>query len=163
MPYLRADADGWFVERQKIGSGFAHVAPWYYLRKHRLDDAQKSIDERLPKAPDNYELLMQQALLFALKGDFREAEARVPGIIAKIQLNNQSRHHSTYDAACIYALAGKSDEAVKWLRETAATGFPNYPLFERDPYLNRIRRAPEFLQFMAESKTRWESFKKEFY
>ena len=162
LPYLRADADGWFVEAQKNGSGFAHVAPWYYLRKHMLDDAQKSIDERLPKGSAYPDFLMQQALFFALKGNFREAEARVPGLLARIQFNDQSRHHSTYDAACIYALAGKSDEAVKWLKETAATGFPNYPLFERDPYLNRIRQAPEFIQFMAESKTRWEAYKKEF-
>jgi hypothetical protein len=105
---------------------------------------------------------MQQALLFALKGDFREAEARVPGILARIQLTDQSRHHSTYEAACIYALAGKSDEAVKWLKETAATGFPNYPLFERDPYLNRIRQAPEFMQLMAELKAHWEESKREF-
>ena len=105
---------------------------------------------------------MQKALLFALKGDFHEAEARVPAIIAKIQLNDQSRHHSTYDAACIYALAGKSDEAVKWLKETASTGFPNYPLFERDPCLDRIRQAPEFVQFMAGEKVQWERYRQEF-
>jgi serine/threonine protein kinase/TolB-like protein len=163
LPYLRADADGWFTERQKkIDNGFKYVPPWYYMRKGRLDDAQKSIDERLPKGSNYPDFLMQQALLFALKGNFREAEARVPGLLAKIQFNDQSRHHSTYDAACIYALAGKSTEAVKWLKETAATGFPNYPLFERDPYLNRIRHTPEFIQFMAESKTRWEAYKKEF-
>ena len=105
---------------------------------------------------------MQQALLFALKGDFHEAEGRIPGIIAKIQLNYLSRHHSTYDAACIYALAGKSGEAVKWLKETAATGFPNYPLFLRDPFLDRIRQAPEFVQFMADEKARWEDRRREF-
>jgi eukaryotic-like serine/threonine-protein kinase len=161
LPYLRADADAFFSARQKIISG-GHIPPWYYLRKGLLDDGQKSIDERLPRAPDSYDLLMQQALLFALKGDFREAEARVPGIIAKIQLNDQSRHHSTYDAACIYALARKSDEAVRWLKETAATGFPNYPLFERDHYLDRIRQAPEFVQFMAEEKAQWEKYRQEF-
>jgi tetratricopeptide (TPR) repeat protein len=162
LPYLRADADGWFVEAQKNGSGFAHVAPWYYLRKHMLDDAQKSIDERLPKGSAYPDFLMQQALFFAVKGNFREAEARVPGLLARIQFNDQSRHHSTYDAACIYALAGNSDEAVKWLKETAATGFPNYPLFERDPYLNRIRQAPEFVKFMADQKAQWEKYRQEF-
>ena len=162
LPYLRADADGWFVERQKTGSGFAHVGPWYYMRKHMLDDAQKSIDERLPKGSAYPDFLMQQALLFALKGDFREAEARVPGILGRIKFNDQSRHHSTYDAACIYALAGNTDEAVKWLKETAAMGFPNYPLFERDPYLDRIRKAPEFVQFMADKKAQWEKYRQEF-
>jgi hypothetical protein len=101
-------------------------------------------------------------LLLALKGDFRVAEARVPGIIAKIRLNDESRHHSTYDAACVFALAGKSAEAVKWLKETAATGFPNYPLFERDPYLNRIRENPDFVRFMADEKAQWQRYRQEF-
>jgi hypothetical protein len=77
-------------------------------------------------------------------------------------LSDQGRHHSTYDAACIYALAGNSNEAVRWLKETAATGFPNYPLFERDPYLDRIRKAPEFVQFMADQKAQWEKYRQEF-
>ncbi|HEU0049511.1 MAG TPA: hypothetical protein VFQ43_18130, partial [Nitrososphaera sp.] len=161
LPYLRGDADGWFSESQKL-SGVTYKDSWYYLRKGRLDDAKKEIDERLLKTPNSYSLLMRQALYFALKGNLREAESRVPPIIATIQLNDESRHHSTYDAACIYALAGKSDEAVKWLKETAATGFPNYPLFARDPFLDRIRQAPEFVQFMAEQKAQWEKYRQEF-
>jgi len=34
-------------------------------------------------------------------------------------------------------------------------GFPNYPLFERDPYLNRIRENPEFVRFMANERAQW--------
>src|ERR1051326_1495148 len=162
LPYLRADPDAWFVERQQIPSGFARVDPWYYLRKGLLADAQKAIEERLPKAPQNYDLLMQPALMLALRGDARAAESRVPEIFSKIQPNDQSRHHSTYDTACIYALLGNSSEAVKWLKETAATGFPNYPLFARDHFLDRIRQSPEFVQFMAEQKAQWETFRQEF-
>ena len=161
LPYLRARADEWFSVFQKVYPG-GRLPPWYLLRKGRLDDAQKAIDDRLQRTPNGYDVLMQQALLLALKGDFRGAEARVPAIIARIQLNDQSRHHSTYDAACIYALAGKSAEAVQWLKETAATGFPNYPLFERDPYLDRIRSTPEFIQFMTAEKARWDKSRQEF-
>ena len=75
--------------------------------------------------------------------------------------NNRAYHHVTYDIACVFALAGKSDEAVKWLRTTADTGMPNYPLFARDPHLNRIRKAPAFNQFMTELKTRWTSYQGE--
>jgi tetratricopeptide (TPR) repeat protein len=162
LPYLRVHADAWMATRQKLDPTAGRPVPWYFLRKGNLDEAQKALDERLPRAPDNYELLMQQALLLALKGDFRSAQERVPGILAKIQLNDQNRHHSTYYAACVYALAGNSSEAVKWLKETAATGFPNYPLFARDPYLDRIRTAPEFVQFMAEQEAQWEKFRQEF-
>jgi len=97
-----------------------------------------------------------------LKGDLKKAVAKVPETIAKIEIHDQTRHHRTYDAACIYALAGNSSEAVKWLRETAATGFPNYPLFARDHFLDRIRKSPEFVQFMAEQKTQWDTFLQEF-
>jgi serine/threonine protein kinase len=162
LPYLSGRPDEWFSALQKGYPTAGRPEPWYFLRKGNLEEAQKAIDDRLPRAPDNYGLLMQQALLLALKGEFRSAQERVPGILAKIQLNQQSRHHSTYDAACVYALAGNSGEAVRWLKETAATGFPNYPLFERDPYLDRIRKAPEFIQFMADQKAQWEKYRQEF-
>lgn len=103
-----------------------------------------------------------QGLLLALKGDFGSGKAVIPGIIATLKPNDPSRHHNTYDIACIYALAGDSVEAVKWLKETAATGFPNYPLFERDAYLDRIRQTPEFVQFMADEKAQWEKYRQEF-
>ena len=103
-----------------------------------------------------------KALLFALKGDFRSAEAQIPTILNRHPIKGPTYHHATYDIACVYALEGKSDEAVKWLKETAATGFPCYPLFERDPYLNRIRQAPEFIQFMGEMKAQNERYRREF-
>ena len=160
--YLSSKPDEWLAARQKLDPTAGRPPPWYFLRKGNLEEAQKAIDERLPRAPDNYNLLMQQALLLALKGEFQQAQSKVPGILAKIQLSDQSRHHATYEAACIYALAGNSSEAVRWLKETAATGFPNYPLFARDPYLDRIRTAPEFIQFMEDQKAQWEKYRQEF-
>ena len=41
-------------------------------------------------------------------------------------------------------------------------GFQPFPMLERDAYLNRIRQAPEFIQFMAEMKTLNEKYKREF-
>src|SRR5258706_11474150 len=98
---------------------------------------------------------MRQALLFALKGDFHEAEARVPGIIARIQINDNQRHHSTYNAACIYALAGQSGEAVKMLRENAQARFPNDPPLTPDSVFDRVRHSAGFAPFMAEEKAPW--------
>src|SRR3989442_15801991 len=100
--------------------------------------------------------------MFALKGDFRAAEAEIPITLSKHPLKDPLYHHAAYDIACIYALEGKSVEAVKWLREAAHTGFPAYPLFERDAFLNRIRQAPEFIQFMAEMKAQNERYRREF-
>ena len=148
--------------RQKLYPTAGRPGSWYFLRKGNLEEAQKAIEELSAKEPDDLELPRQKALLFALKGDFRSAEAMVPTILSKHPLKDLNYHHATYDIACIYAREGKSDEAVKWLRETAATGFPCYPLFERDVYLNRIRQAPEFIKFMAEMKAQNERYRREF-
>ena len=83
-------------------------------------------------------------------------------MLSDVSPQNFAYHHATYNIACLYALGGKSVEAVKWLRETAAKGFPSYTLFERDPYLNRIRQAPEFIRFMEEMKAQHERYKREF-
>jgi len=161
LPFFRADADAWLSEFKKTNN-LRQQLLWYYLRKGRLDDAQKVINEQLPKAAQNPGLLLSRALLLALKGDFQQAVAGVPDIVAKVERHNQSRHHYTYDAACIYALAGNTTEAVRWLKETSNTGFPNYPLFERDPFLDRIRKSREFIQFMADQKEQWTRLRVEF-
>jgi hypothetical protein len=101
------------------------------------------------------------ALLFALRGKLQEAEAAIPSILKEAR-NNRGYHHVTFDIACIYALAGKTDETVKWLRTTVDTGMANYPLFARDHNLNRIRKEPAFIQFMTELKTRWDGYQREF-
>jgi len=152
--------DEWLAAKQKFLNGKPDV--WYFLGKNRLDEAQTQLEELLTKDPDSPWARSMKGILLALKGDFRAAEGEIPFILSKQPVKELPYHHITYDIACIYALAGKSDEAVKWLRETAATGFPCYPLFERDPYLNRIRQAPEFVQFMAEMKEQFERYKREF-
>jgi serine/threonine protein kinase/TolB-like protein/Flp pilus assembly protein TadD len=152
--------DEWLAAKQKFFNGEPDA--WYLMGKGHLDEAQAKIEEALVIEPDNPGMHRLKAILLALRGDFRAAEAEIPFLLSKRSAKDFAYHHLTYDIACIYALAGKSDEAVKWLRETAATGFPCYPLFERDPYLNRIRKAPEFVQFMEEMKAQFDKYKREF-
>ncbi len=135
---------------------------WYFMGTGRLAEAQRAIEEWSPKRPDDIILPPKKALLLALKGDFGAAEEAIPSILGRHPVKDPLYHHAAYDIACIYALEGKSGEAVKWLREAAATGYSVYPLFERDAYLNRIRQAPEFIQFMAEMKAQNERYRREF-
>jgi TolB-like protein len=134
----------------------------YLMGTGRLDEAQKAIEKWSAKNPDDVVLPDRKAVLSALKGDFRAAEAAIPAILGRHPVKDPFYHHAAYDIARIYALEGKSDEAVKWLREAAATGLPCYPLFERDAYLSRIRQAPEFISFMAEMKAQNERYRREF-
>src|SRR5207237_1346547 len=135
---------------------------WYFMGKGRFDEAQKAMDEWSAKQPDHTELPPTKALLFALKGDFRAAEAEIPIVLSKHPLKDPLYHHAAYDIACVYALEGKSAEAVKWLREAAVTGFQLCPRYERDAYLNRIRRAAEFIQFLADMKAQNDRYRHEF-
>ena len=132
----------------------------YYLEKRKAHEAALLIEETLQKEPGSPWALAQRALLHALQGKQQEAEAAIP-LIQKAR-KNRGYHHATYGIARIYAMGGKSEAAVKWLRVTAKEGFPCYPLFARDPFLDRIRSDAAFEQFMSEMKTRWENYRNEF-
>ena len=134
----------------------------YLIAKGRLDDAQKAIDDWSAKQPDNPNLPPSKALLLAAQGDFHAAEAQIPIILARHPLKDPLYHHATYDIACIYALEGKSAEAVRWLRESAVSGFHLYPRYTRDAFLDRIRQSPEFIQFLAEMKAENDRYRHEF-
>jgi DNA-binding winged helix-turn-helix (wHTH) protein/TolB-like protein/tetratricopeptide (TPR) repeat protein len=162
LTYLRGDADAWYALNPKGNVADRNLAPWYFMRKGNLDQAQKVLDKELANDPEYTPFLLQRSLLIALKGDTAQAEAQIPAAIAKISRNREYYHHQTYFAACIEAVAGNSAEAVKWLRETANSGFPDYPLFAKDPFLDKIRQSPEFIQFMVEQKAQWEHFEQEF-
>jgi DNA-binding winged helix-turn-helix (wHTH) protein/TolB-like protein len=161
LPFLRGDADAWFESVGKSSGRFALVEPWYYMRKGRLDDAKKAFDERLGKAPELRQLSADHSVYMALRGNFREAEAEATESVAKVAVYDQVRHHLMYDAACVYALAGDAPQAVDWLRQVATNGFPDYPLFARDPYLDRIRRTAEFKQFISEQREQYDRFREE--
>ncbi|HKQ76180.1 MAG TPA: protein kinase [Blastocatellia bacterium] len=133
----------------------------YFLEKRMLKEAAPLVEYEYEKDPDSSESLRNRALLLALQGKHQEAEAAVPAILAKVR-RHPFTHHIYYDIARVYALGGKSEKAVEWLRITVKEGFPCYPLFARDSFLERIRKNPEFIKFMTEMKERWEDHRREF-
>ena len=132
----------------------------YYLEKKMAQESEGLVEQTFQKEPRSPWALAHRALLLALQGKQQEAEAAIP-LIVKAR-KNRGYHHVTYNIARIYALAGKSDEAVKWLRITSKEGFPCYPLFARDSFLDPIRSDSAFAQFMTEMKTRWQNYQNEF-
>jgi TolB-like protein/Tfp pilus assembly protein PilF len=132
----------------------------YYVEKRMVKEAEPLI-ERESQDPNRPWTRGDGALLLALQGKHQEAEAVALSVLEKVR-TIRAYHHSTYNIARIYALGGNSKEALKWLRVTVKEGFPCYPLFERDTFLDRIRQDPEFIKFMAEMKERWEGYQREF-
>jgi hypothetical protein len=157
---VQSKYDEYAADRTAKRDGRSDV--WYFMGKGRLDDAQKAMDEWAAKQPGHPSLPPTKALLFAVKGDFRAAEAEIPIVLSIHALKDPLYHHAAYDIACVYALEGKSVEAVKWLREAAVTGFHLYPRYTRDAFLNRIRQSPEFIQFLAEMKAENDRYRREF-
>ena len=126
-----------------------------------VKEAAPLIEQEYQKDPSSVWKFVYHVLLLALQGKHEEAQAAVPSILQR-ERRYRGYHHDTYNIARIYALGGKSEEALKWLRVTVQEGFPCYPLFARDSYLNPIRNEPSFIQLMAEMKTRWEGYQREF-
>ena len=136
---------------------------WALLTVGRLDDARRAVD--LGMASDGFSsftLARVKALLDALQGDARSAKAAIPSMLRRHPVKDPYYHHTAYFVACIYAAEANSAEAVKWLREAVASGFLAYPLFERDALLDKIRKAPEFVQFMKELKATVDGYRREF-
>lgn len=133
----------------------------YFVEKGMVNEAEPLADLEYQRDPDAVWKFAYQILVKALRGKHEEAQAAVPMILAK-ERRYRGYHHDTYNIARIYALGGRSNEALKWLRVTVAEGFPHYPLFARDPFLNPIREDSAFKQFMEEMKVKWEDYKKAF-
>jgi TolB-like protein len=163
--WLMGDYDGWLAESHRLypaATDHPEDELWYLIGKRRLDDAQKKIDDLQKRNVDNAQIRSYRAILFALKGNSQAAESEIPGILEKQPIQDPNYHHATFNIACIFALEGKTQEAVKWLRKSAETGYPCYPRFQSDPFFDRIRQEPAFVQFMAEQKADFDTYKAEF-
>jgi len=136
---------------------------WTLLTVGRLDDARRVVDLGVASDSSNaFALARMKAVLDAVQGDLRSAKAAIPSMLSRHPVKDPFYHHTAYYVACIYAAEANSAEAVKWLREAVATGFLVYPLFERDALLDKIRKAPEFVQFMKELKATVDGYRREF-
>jgi adenylate cyclase len=94
-------------------------------------------------------------ILLARSGDFRKAEESIDRAIQN-DSGFSHFHHAEYNIAVAYAIMGKVDLAVDWLQKTADHGFPCYPSFENDPYFQKLRSHPPYVEFLAKMKQQWE-------
>jgi len=117
------------------------------------NEACRRNDQALALKPSDPIALSTRALLQALEGDFEAAENGVSELTTSWR-SMRSGHHVTQNIAAIYALQGKSDLAVGWLRKTIRMGMCNYRMIQGDPNLERVRGDSTFRDFMTETKLR---------
>jgi len=126
----------------------------------RRSEAEERISSMLKTMPADSggSLTSMQALLAADAGDAALAERRIKEAVAKGK-GYQHFHHVAYAVASAYALLGKREEALQYLRMAADDGFPCYPVFEHDSNLDHLRNYPGFLHFLSEQKKQWEYYR----
>jgi serine/threonine protein kinase/tetratricopeptide (TPR) repeat protein len=126
-----------------------HQAAHCLLRLGRRDEAAALVERTSRQFPNDVLFFPVRGVIAASVRD--EARAR-----QQIQLTIQNKksfihyHHAQYDIACIHALLGEKDEALRWLADAAHNGFPCYGFFETDPLLESIRGEERFRGLMAE-------------
>lgn len=130
------------------------------LHLGRSDESFTVVQRYLKAHPDDRGgvVTSARAVWFALAGDAPRAQRDIQTAVEKGR-GYIHFHHAGYHIALAYALLHRPDSAVHWLRAVADGGFPCYPLFERDPFLNNIRSDPGFVAFLREQKAQWERYR----
>jgi serine/threonine protein kinase/class 3 adenylate cyclase len=136
-----------------VGSHWA----WALLALGETTKARATIEAFLEKHPEDSpgELTAMKAILLAADGKEADAVALIQMVEKKTELYFGETHHTTYFIACVYARLKNPPQAVRWLKQTAQTGFPCYALFASDPNLANLRTNPEFLSFLKGQETDW--------
>lgn len=101
-----------------------------------------------------------QAMMFAATGKHDEAEKKIA--IAETRRGFGHFHHTEYNIACAYGLMNKTDKAVEWFEKATGDGLNYYPIFEKDPSLDRVRNDPRFREIMEVERKKWEHYRSKF-
>ena len=130
------------------------------VRIGQVDAVERVFDPAVAPASPSADDRIARAMVLALRGRGREAEALIQEIVdAGGPKQASTYHHDTYELAAVEAQLGHPDRAVAWLRRTVDNGMPDYLLFTRDPLLDPIRSDPAYLQLLAGLRPRWERWK----
>jgi len=121
--------------------------------------AARYADEHVPP-PETHPLY---ALTHVLKHALR-SEAAAFDALATPDLESQiwSDFQYTHIMTQAQAILGRTDEALRWLRQATDRGLIHYPfLSQRDPLLRSLHGDPRFAALMENVRARWERFEDE--
>jgi TolB-like protein/DNA-binding winged helix-turn-helix (wHTH) protein len=148
-------------DRYNIGSFEKALTLAYLGRRQQAWETIEAVAQQLGSARrggflgDPEDVAAVRAFLYATEATPRKAEGEIQ-VAARLGKNNDHFHHAAFILAAACAEMNKSHEAVAWLRRTAETGMPNYPLFHENPSMSKLHGNPEYDQFMAQLKLRWD-------
>jgi serine/threonine protein kinase/tetratricopeptide (TPR) repeat protein len=113
-----------------------------------LDEAERTLEFWSHATPGDVLQEPIKGLLAALRGDVAQADRHIDATVAG-RRGFGHYHHAQYDVACIYALTGRAEAALDWLRAAAGNGFPCARFFRRDPLLASLHSEPRFMGLIS--------------
>jgi tetratricopeptide (TPR) repeat protein len=138
-----------------VGFNFANLALACF-KQGKVNEAKNAIENGLKNSPTDPggQFASVEAMLFARVGELTRAKEA----IQKAEQRGKGYghfHHTAYNLGCAYALMNQPEDAVRWLRTAANTGFPCYPAFQNDPTLANIRSDSQLQKFLDEQRDLW--------
>ncbi|MBV6457868.1 MAG: hypothetical protein HONBIEJF_00988 [Fimbriimonadaceae bacterium] len=123
-----------------------------------IQDARGTADSK-----KQIELLAEATKVFAEDGDvwlrygqsllrekqFDQAEAAYRQVLRLGAFQAKAAANAQYDLACLYALKGDKKSAVKWLRDSLASGFRDLNHLRTDSDLDALHELPEWVEIAA--------------
>ncbi len=142
------------LEDYNLGIELNPDYPYLYVQRGLLLKKMGNQD----KARKDFEAVLQKDTVatdgsctqFALAELGREAEAIA--WMKKIIAENTSDFSNLYDAACLYARLGRSEEALDALKRAFENGYRNFAHVGYDPDLDSIRELPSFKELVSKHK-----------
>jgi len=145
------------VPKQAFLANWEYHRAWCLLSLGRLPDAKRELESALAESPRDPGGVLHsaRAMLRARSGDRAGAKADIAEAI-RIGKGFVHFHHTAYAIGAVYSVLGDVEKGQEWIENAATDGFPCYPLFEKDPYLERLRTSPRFREFLTRLRQDWE-------
>jgi TolB-like protein/DNA-binding winged helix-turn-helix (wHTH) protein/Tfp pilus assembly protein PilF len=147
-------------ERYNIESVEKALTLAYLGRRQQAWETTEAVSRKLAEVKsgrggDPADVAAVRAFLYASEGQPQKAQYEIQ-TASSLGKNRDHFHHAAFILAAACAEMRKPHEAVTWLRRVAESGMPNYPLFHDNPSMSKLHGNPEYEQFMADLKLRWD-------
>jgi len=137
-----------------IAAGAGPVPGWQYpIVLFRSGEESRAL-ELLSKLQTGFRAARARAMeaaIHASRGRRSEAEKAIAATLAAGYVD----HHVAYYLGAAHAGLDDHRSAERELRRAAETGFPAYPSYETDPFLESFRRSAEGARFLSGLREQW--------
>jgi len=137
--------------------------PWLWgpalMALGREREAREMVEAAIVKRPQDSGLHGLNALLLARAGENVRAQEMI-GRSLDLGKGLGHIHHTQHLVGAAYAAMGRKADALDWLERASAEGFPCFPYFEKDPFLDPLRDDPRFQRWLRGVKEQWQELRR---